>query len=63
MRARDVMNRDVVAVERIETVEALMKILHSCNHNAFPVLHHQRKHFIGTAHSELQWEIHRRQAR
>eukprot|EP00933_Yihiella_yeosuensis_P082637 TRINITY_DN96585_c0_g1_i1.p1 TRINITY_DN96585_c0_g1~~TRINITY_DN96585_c0_g1_i1.p1 ORF type:complete len:304 (+),score=50.72 TRINITY_DN96585_c0_g1_i1:108-914(+) len=47
MRASDVMNDDVLAVCRVETIGELVQILGSCSHHAFPVIHHESKHFVG----------------
>merc|ERR1719420_301881 len=51
------MNRDVLAVERVETVENLLTIIQSCQHHAFPVIHHERKHFIGMVKSSTIHEV------
>lgn len=60
MRAGDVMNKDVLSLLRVETVEHLIRILESCEHHGFPVQHHVTKHFVGTVkRSTLHVLLHR----
>eukprot|EP00931_Biecheleriopsis_adriatica_P071319 TRINITY_DN45166_c0_g1_i1.p1 TRINITY_DN45166_c0_g1~~TRINITY_DN45166_c0_g1_i1.p1 ORF type:complete len:493 (-),score=72.00 TRINITY_DN45166_c0_g1_i1:107-1585(-) len=60
MRAADVMNSDVLAVQRVETVQDLLRILDGCSHHAFPVIHHVSKVFVGTVkRSALHYLLYR----
>merc|ERR1712190_298685 len=38
LRARDVMTRDLMTLEPVESVSNLFKLLQSCSHHGFPVL-------------------------
>jgi CBS-domain-containing membrane protein len=38
LKARDIMNRDVVSLNKIESVPKIYEILSTNTHNAFPVV-------------------------
>jgi predicted transcriptional regulator len=47
MSVTDAMNRCVVSLEQVETVERLLQVLDTCNHHGFPVLYPGTKHLAG----------------
>eukprot|EP00929_Paragymnodinium_shiwhaense_P000861 TRINITY_DN101063_c0_g1_i1.p1 TRINITY_DN101063_c0_g1~~TRINITY_DN101063_c0_g1_i1.p1 ORF type:complete len:830 (+),score=149.60 TRINITY_DN101063_c0_g1_i1:103-2592(+) len=57
MSARDVMNPDVLVTERVEQVEHLLKILQSCEHHAFPVVHNETQRFLGMVKRNTLHEV------
>merc|ERR1711957_334107 len=57
MNARDVMSRDVLTLNKVETVKDLLKILESCSHNGFPVINPKNHKFLGTMQREMLHRI------